>query len=81
VTKVSVKFLRTITDAGIELHRMMEYPGIAHQPTGGGSSFGADEWVEAGPIGEGPAGWPEWKIEDDLAYQQWLDDVSEPGVD
>jgi hypothetical protein len=78
---VSVKFSRTITYPGIELHRMMEYPWTSRQPTSGASSFGADEWVEAGPIREGLAGWPEWKIEDDLAYQQWLDDVFEPGAD
>jgi hypothetical protein len=25
--------------------------------------------------------WPEWKLEDDCAYQQWLDEVSKGGKD
>jgi len=39
------------------------------------SCFGADEWVEVGHSCEGPEGWPEWKQEDDLAYQQYLDEI------
>jgi hypothetical protein len=76
---VDTRVARTITDEnaypGMELDRMMEYPGVARQRTCGASSFSADEGMEGGPPCEGPAGRAEWKIEDDLAYQQWLDEV------
>jgi hypothetical protein len=60
---------------GMERDRMMEYHGAARQRTRGASSFSADECMESGPPCDGPAGWPEWKIEDHLAYQQYLDEV------
>jgi hypothetical protein len=58
---------------GMELERMMEYPGASRQRTWGASSFSADEWVEVDSTSEGPEGWPDWKKEDDVAFQQYLD--------
>jgi hypothetical protein len=66
---------------GTELARTMEYPWAARQSTPGASSFSADEWMESSPPCDGPEAWPEWKIEDDLAYRQWLDDVFKGYVD
>jgi hypothetical protein len=66
---------------GMERNRMMEYPVAARQRTSPASSFGADEWVEGGHTCEGPGQWPEWKQEDDRAYQQYLDDVFKGDVD
>lgn len=66
---------------GWKLGQITEYPSAARQRSCGASPFGAAEWVEAGTVCDGPEEWPEWKIEDDLAYQQWLDDVHEPDVD
>jgi hypothetical protein len=61
-------------DPGMELDRM-EYPGVARQRTRGAASFSADEWMGSCPPCDGPEAWPEWKIEDDLAYRQYLDGV------
>jgi hypothetical protein len=76
---VVIKVARTITEEngypGMERDRMMEYPGVARQRTCGAASFSADEWMESGPPYDGPEAWPEWKQEDDLAYQQYLDEV------
>jgi hypothetical protein len=66
---------------GMELDGMMEYPVAARQRTCGASSFGADEWMECGPPCDGPEQWPEWKIEDDLAYQQYLNVFFKGDVD
>jgi hypothetical protein len=76
---VVIKVSRTITEEngypGMERDAMIEDPGAARQRTSGASSFSADEWMESGPQCDGPEQWPEWKIEDDLAYQQYLDEI------
>jgi hypothetical protein len=66
---------------GMELDAMMEYPGGARQRSYDSSSFGADEWMKSGTPGAGPAQWPEWKQEDDRAYQQYLDVAFKGDVD
>jgi hypothetical protein len=59
---------------GMERDGMMEDPGAPRQRTCGASSFGADEWVQVGPTCQRPEAWPEWKQEDNLAYQQYVDE-------
>ena len=58
----------------LELDPMMDNAGAPRHRTYGGSSFSADEWVEAGKPRDGPEQWPEWKQENDRAYQQYLDE-------
>jgi hypothetical protein len=60
---------------GMERDRMMEYPGVARHRTGGTPSLEPDERLEGAEPSGGPQGWPEWKFEDDQAYQQYLDEV------
>jgi hypothetical protein len=76
---VEIRIARTITDGrgyhpGMEIDRMMEYPWVARQRTCGADSVAADQLAEASPPREGPTAWPEWKQEDALAYQQYLDE-------
>jgi hypothetical protein len=60
---------------GMEVDRIVEYPGVTRRSICGPSSFSADERMESGTQCDGPEQWPEWKQEDDLAYQQYLDEV------
>jgi hypothetical protein len=56
---------------GMELDRMMEYPGAPRQRTGGASSLSADEGMGSGKPCDGPEQWSEWKQEEDVAFQQY----------
>jgi hypothetical protein len=60
---------------GMVLDRMMEYPGAPRQRTGGASSLSADEGMGSGKPCDGPEQWSEWKQEEDVAFQQYLDHV------
>ena len=62
-----------------KLELMMESTGVLGHCTCGDSPFAADEWVESSAPCDGPEGWPEWKIEDDLAYARFIDDLYERG--
>jgi hypothetical protein len=62
-------------DGHVKLELLMENAGAPGSRTRVASSFSVDEWVESSAPYDGPEGWPEWKQDDDLVYQQYLDDV------
>jgi hypothetical protein len=62
-----------------KLEQMMTNAGLPDHLICGPSPFSADEWTEADPACGGPESWPEWKIEDDLAYARFIDDFYERG--
>jgi hypothetical protein len=60
-----------------KLELMLENAGVPGHSVYGPIPFSADEWMGAGPPCEGSEGWPEWKIEDDLACARFIDDLCE----
>jgi hypothetical protein len=54
---------------------MMDNAAVPGQGTRGASSFDADQRVESGKPRESPGQWPEWKQDNDRAYQRYLDKV------
>jgi hypothetical protein len=68
-------------DGHVKLELMMDNAAASCQGTCGASSFDADEWVEGSKPREGPEPWPEWKQENDQAYQQYLDEACNGDLD
>jgi hypothetical protein len=64
-------------DGQVKLELMMENAGVPGHCACGPSPFSADEWVESSAPCDSPGQWSEWKIEDDLAYARFLDNVYE----
>ena len=60
-------------DGHAKLELMMENVGAPGIRTRVASPFSVDEWVGGSAPYDGPEGWPEWKQDDDLVYQQYLD--------
>jgi hypothetical protein len=68
-------------DGRVSFELMMDNAAAPRQGSCGDSSFDADERAEGGKPREGPEQWPEWKQENDQAYQQYLDEAFNGDLD